>query len=247
MATTKTTTTKTVSKPKAEKVAKKTTVSLDAVIYSQTGKKSGTIALPAKVFGTPWNGDLVHQVVVSMMANARAGTAHTKDRSEVSGGGKKPWKQKGTGRARHGSTRSPIWIGGGVTHGPRNDKDYSQKINKKSRVKALFVVLSRKYADGAILFVDSVSLSAIKTKDAAGLLTGWATIDGFNTLDSKKPTNALMVVPESDTTVEKSFANLPGITLARVPDLNPALVMKYRTIIMVAPATLIPVLEAKMK
>ena len=140
-----------------------------------------------------------------MQANKRAGTAHTKDRSEVSGGGKKPWKQKGTGRARHGSSRSPIWIGGGVTFGPRNDKDYSQKINKKMRVKALFTVLSRKFADSAVLLVDKVSFGAMKTKDASAVLSSFSAIKGFEKLGSKKPTTLLMVLPEHDAVVEKSF------------------------------------------
>lgn len=225
----------------------KKTISLDATIYSQKGTKASTLTLPEKVFGLKWNADLVHEVVTGMMANARAGTAHTKDRSEVRGGGKKPWKQKGTGRARHGSSRSPIWAGGGVTFGPRNDKDYSQKINKKTRVKALFTVLSRKYALGAILFVDGLSLDAIKTKSAQAVLTSWAGVDGFDKIDSKKRTGALMVLPERDVTIEKSFANLPGVTTTTVAELNPLMLMNFRNIVMVNPAASVPVLETKMK
>lgn len=240
-------TAKSTTKKVAPKKAEKKVVSLDATIYSQKGTKAGTITLPAKVFGLAWNGDLVHQVVTSMLANARAGTAHTKDRSDVSGGGKKPWKQKGTGRARHGSTRSPIWVGGGTTHGPRNDKDYSQKVNKKARVKALYTVLSKKYADGTVLFVDAIKLTAIKTKDAQAVVDAWTTVSGFETIATKKTTNALMVLAEPDATLEKSFANLPGITLAYAANLNPVLVMKYRTLVMVGPATLISTLESKMK
>ena len=106
---------------------------MEAKIYNQTGKSVGTIALPENVFGAQWNGDLVHQVLMSEGGNARDTIAHAKGRGEVRGGGRKPWKQKGTGRARHGSTRSPIWVGGGVTHGPLTEKDYSRKINRKTK------------------------------------------------------------------------------------------------------------------
>lgn len=128
---------------------------MEAIVYNKNGKEAGKIALNDKVFGVAWNADLVHQVATAMMSNRRAGTAHTKDRSEVSGTGKKPWRQKGTGRARHGSKRSPIWVGGGVAHGPRSDKNYEKKLTKKMKAKALMTLLSRKLKDGQILFVDS--------------------------------------------------------------------------------------------
>ncbi len=152
---------------------------METTLYNQKGASAGKLTLPTSVFGVKWNADLVHQVAVAMMANKRSGTAHTKDRSEVSGGGKKPWAQKGTGRARHGSSRSPIWVGGGVTFGPRAEKDYSQKINKKMRTKALFTVLSKKMADGKVLFVDTLSLSEMKTKSAAVVVADLAKVSGF--------------------------------------------------------------------
>src|SRR6202167_3095081 len=106
---------------------------MEAIIYNTQGKKSGSVDLPEAIFGIKWNDSLMHQVVTSMQDNARTNVAHTKGRGEVRGGGKKPWRQKGTGRARHGSIRSPIWKGGGVTHGPSKDKVYSVAIPKKMR------------------------------------------------------------------------------------------------------------------
>jgi large subunit ribosomal protein L4 len=184
---------------------------------------------------------------MAMQANQRSGTAHTKDRSEVSGGGKKPWAQKGTGRARHGSSRSPIWVGGGTTFGPRTEKDYSQKINKKMRTKALFSALSQKLSDNKILFVDSLSLSAMKTKDAVTILSSLAKVSGFEKLGSKKPTTALLALSKSDKVVEKSFANLPGITVGLAKDLNVLGAMSFNYIILVQPQESVSALEAKLK
>lgn len=218
---------------------------METTLYNQKGTKAGSLSLPATVFGVKWNADLVHQVALGMFANARAGTAHTKDRSEVSGGGKKPWKQKGTGRARHGSSRSPIWVGGGVTFGPRAEKDYSQKINKKMRTKALFTVLSKRFADGQVLFVDAITLDAMKTKSASAIMTALSGIKGFEKLTSKKHTTAYLALPQRDAAIEKSFANLPGVTVGLAKDLNTLDVMKFHHIIMVDPAAIVPVLEAK--
>lgn len=221
--------------------------SLEAPVYSQKGTNAGSIALPEKVFGLKWNANLVHDVVIAMTANARAGTAHTKDRSEVAGGGRKPWKQKGTGRARHGSTRSPIWVKGGTTFGPRNEKDYTKKINKKTRVKALYTLLSRQYQQGAVLFVDSLSLKTIKTKDAQAVVDALAKVDGFAGVSHKHHTSLLLVVPTSEVTIAKSFANIPGVTLIALADLNPLRAASYRHIAFVDPGATVTALEAKMK
>ncbi|MCC2631048.1 MAG: ribosomal protein large subunit ribosomal protein, partial [Candidatus Paceibacter sp.] len=155
---------------------------MEAKIYNQTGKEAGKVTLPEAVFGASWNADLVHQVAVSMMSNAREPIAHTKTRGEVRGGGKKPWQQKGLGRARHGSSRSPIWVGGGVAHGPRNDKNYSKKINRKMKTAALYTLLSKKFKDGEIIFVDALSFDAPKAKDAKGILISLGGIKGFEKL-----------------------------------------------------------------
>ena len=132
-------------------------------LYNKEGKENGFIELPA-FFATPYNGDLIAQVMNVLSNQNRKLSAHAKGRGEVSGGGKKPWKQKGTGRARHGSTRSPLWVGGGVTFGPDKKRNYDLKINKKMKAKALKSVLSQKLKDKEIIFVDTLDAENLKTK-----------------------------------------------------------------------------------
>lgn len=139
-------------------------------VYNLQNEKVGTMELPADIFGARWNAALVKQVLEAQLANRRSPWAHTKTRGEVRGGGRKPWRQKGTGKARHGSTRSPIWVGGGVAHGPRNDRDYSQKVNKKMKRAALFAALSRKAKEGEVKLFDTFALEAPKTKVLASTL-----------------------------------------------------------------------------
>lgn len=206
---------------------------MDAKLYNKEGKEAGKLTLPESVFNTPWNGDLVHQVVVAMQANARTPVAHTKDRSEVSGTTRKPWKQKGTGNARHGSRRSPIWRTGGVAHGPRNEKSYKQKINKKMRVKALYAVLAKKFADGEVLFLDNVTFAEPKTKDAKATIEALATIQGFETLKTKKKNNALFATVSIDENTMKSFQNFGNIGFGLVRDLNPAELLKYKHVVLI--------------
>jgi len=134
-------------------------------VYNQVGEVTGNVTLPKDIFEVEFNADLVHQVSVSLSANKRQVSAHSRTRSEVSGGGKKPWRQKGTGRARHGSIRSPLWKGGGVTHGPRKDRIFEVEIPKKMRRKALFMVLSEKAKNNQLVILDKIELENGKTKE----------------------------------------------------------------------------------
>lgn len=217
---------------------------MEAKIYNQTGKEAGTIKLPETVFGLPWNADLVHQVVVSMRSNDREPIAHTKTRGEVRGGGKKPWKQKGTGRARHGSTRSPLWVGGGVAHGPRNDKNFSRKINKKMKAKALFTILSQKMRDGEVLFVDTLSFTAPKAKDAKAVLTSLSGVKGYEKL-SRAKNAAFIGVTEKGEALTKSFSNFKNVEVDEIRNLNPLTATSYKFLIISNPDQALKVMEAK--
>lgn len=220
---------------------------MEATIYNTQGKEAGKLTLPETVFGLPWNADLVHQVVVSMESSARQGTAHTKTRGEVRGGGKKPWKQKGTGRARHGSSRSPIWVGGGVAHGPRNDKNYDRKVNKKMKAKALYTILSKKLKDGEVLFVDSINFEKPKTKDAVTVLSNLSAIKGFENLKTKKANAAYVGIGTRTLGVEKSFSNIGSVKVDEVRNLNPLDVLKYKFVVFTNPKESIDFLAGKMK
>ena len=211
---------------------------MDAKIYSHEGKEVGKISLPEAVFGLKWNADLVHEVVVGMQANARNSTAHTKDRSEVSGGGKKPWRQKGTGRARHGSNRSPIWTGGGVTFGPRSEKDYSVKINKKVKAKALASVLSKKLTDNEVLFVDSLKMEEPKTKEAKAIVAAIAKGADQASLATKRKNAAVVILADRSLATEKSFRNFGNIEVVMAKDINPVELLTYKYVVVAdAPAS----------
>lgn len=208
---------------------------MEALIYDNKGAEAGKIKLPENVFGLPWNADLVHQVATSLQSNMRKNIAHTKTRGEVRGGGKKPWQQKGTGRARHGSNRSPIWIGGGVTHGPRNDKNFTRIVSKSMRTKALHTILSRKYKDGEVLFVDSLKLEKPKTKDAITLMKGLSKVKGFEKLENKKKNAALFALPTKSTSVEKSMGNIGSLEVVEIRNLNPIALLNYKYLVIENP------------
>lgn len=208
---------------------------MEANIYNTQGKSAGKIKLPESIFGLPWNADLVHEVVRLMNSNARHAVANVKTRGEVRGGGKKPWRQKGTGRARHGSTRSPIWVGGGIAHGPRADKNFDRKINKKARTKALYTILSRKMNDGEILLVDSIDLAKPKTADAKAVITSLAGIKGFERLATKKVNTAIIAVAKKSDAVTKSFRNIGNISLEEFRNVNPVSVLNHTFLVIVSP------------
>lgn len=220
---------------------------MEAKVYNEEGKKSADLKLDEALFGLPWNADLVHQVVTALQENAREGIAHTKGRGDVRGGGKKPWKQKGTGRARHGSIRSPIWKGGGVAHGPTKDKVYGQKVNKKMKTKALLTLLSRKYRDGEVIFLTDLNLPTPKTKQVATVLSNLAGAAGAKTLAYKRGKRALVAVPEANTTVQKSFQNLGGALLRSVSDLNVLDLATYKHLVLVSPEKSLAKLSARKK
>ncbi|PJC25418.1 MAG: 50S ribosomal protein L4 [Candidatus Tagabacteria bacterium CG_4_9_14_0_2_um_filter_41_11] len=203
---------------------------MELKVYNQEGKETGKIKLPVETFGLPWNSNLVHQVMLALQANKRKNTAHAKTRADVRGGGRKPWRQKGTGRARHGSIRSPIWRGGGVAFGPSNERVYAQKINKKMKRKALLVALSQKVRDNEILILDDLKLKAPKTKEAATILKLLSKIKGFEKLTGKKNT-ALVLIKEKNENLKHAFHNLPGVLLNETRNLNLLDTLTYKYLI----------------
>lgn len=211
-------------------------------VYNTEGKKISEVDLPENVFGVRWNADLVKQVVDSILSSRRKPVAHVKTRGEVSGGGKKPWKQKGTGRARHGSNRSPIWVGGGVTHGPRNDKNYNRIVPKKMKAKALFTILSQKYKDGEILFVSDFGLKDNKTKEAVKSLAGLATVTGFENLLSKRKNSAVIALSSKKREVERSFRNLGNVEVVEARNLDLVSLLGHKYLVIENPEEALKVL-----
>lgn len=178
--------------------------------YNQSGEKEGTAVLPKEIFGVEFNADLVHQVAVSLMANKRQVSAHTKNRSEVRGGGKKPWRQKGTGRARHGSIRSPLWKGGGVTFGPRTDRIFEREIPKKMRRKALLMVLSQKAKDSQLVVLEKMEMTKPKTKEVVKM---------FSKLPGKGESR-LIALPNYDKNIYLSARNIKKTDIEDARNLN---------------------------
>ena len=178
-------------------------------IVDKDNKKAGVLEVPDGIFNAKWNPELIKQVFHVQESNRHHPWAHTKDRSEVRGGGKKPWAQKHTGRSRHGSSRSPLWSGGGTTFGPRNERDYTRKINKKMKQAALFSLLSRKLKDEALKVVDTMELEKPKTKSAAAILR-----------NIFKSGSAVIVPAKNNRSMKLAARNIPKVKVLSSNALN---------------------------
>ncbi|MBI2477029.1 50S ribosomal protein L4 [Candidatus Uhrbacteria bacterium] len=194
---------------------------MDIKLYNMAGKEVGVIALNDAMFGVEANTGLVHEAVVAQQANARQVLAHTKGRGEVRGGGRKPWRQKGTGRARHGSIRSPIWKGGGVTFGPLKWRNFALKINRKARRKALFMTLSDKVANNTFFVIDDLNMDAPKSQVVARMIHALPNVGS----------RTLIVVDPSNMGLRQAAANVERTETIAPHSLNVVDVLKANTVI----------------
>ena len=193
---------------------------MKVAVYDQQGKEIGQTLLPKEIFDVKVNSDLIHQIAISQMANRRKVISHTKGRGEVKGGGKKPWRQKGTGRARHGSIRSPLWKGGGVTFGPTKERVFKKGINKKMKRKALFMVLSAKAKDNLLLILDKITLEQPKTKLIAEV---------FKRLPLKG--SSLVILPQKEKDLIRASKNIPQMETMLAKDLNVLDLLSFKNLI----------------
>ncbi|TAK05000.1 50S ribosomal protein L4 [Patescibacteria group bacterium] len=199
---------------------------LKVPLYNMDGKKVGEQELSAAVFGVDVKPTVLHEAAVAQLSASRKVIAHTKTRGEVRGGGKKPWKQKGTGRARHGSIRSPIWKGGGVVFGPRNTRNYEKKINRKVKQQALRMALTDKVAHDRLLVLETLTAAEYKTKTMVKMLKALPV--------GRK---VLVALPARDQKVVKSLANLPQVTSVNVGSLNITVLLGHDTVLTTAAGT----------
>lgn len=202
-------------------------MSIKVKVYNQEAAAVKDLELTEKIFGVKPNNELLHQAVVTQQANARQVLAHTKDRSEVSGGGKKPWKQKGTGRARVGSSRSPIWIGGGITFGPTKDRNFKKKINQKMKQKAMFMALSDKVATGTLVILDALQLTEYKTKKFNVILTALEK----KVLNTERR-DILIINDSKDENIKYSGRNLAGVKIINLENINLVDLLNYKNLLL---------------
>ncbi len=198
-------------------------MSLNLKVYNQSAEAVKEIKLEASVFGVAVKPELIHQAAVAQANNARQVLANTKDRSEVSGGGKKPWKQKGTGRARVGSSRSPLWRGGGIIFGPTKDRNFKQKINQKMKQKAICMALSDKVSGDSLLVLDKLDFSQYKTKAFNAMLTAFE-----NKVLNDTRRDILILNDAKDDKVKYSGRNLAGVKIINLENLNLLDLLNYR-------------------
>lgn len=204
-------------------------------VYNQKGEVVGDVELNSKIFDVKANHHLLAEAVRIQQSNARSGTSHTKTRGDVRGGGKKPWKQKGTGRARAGSTRSPLWRHGGVTFGPRSNQSWALKLNKKAKTQALFMSLSDKAKHSQFIVIDQIELPAAKTKEFVKVIADMQkSVKEFG----KKQ---LFVLPRHDDKLSKASRNLTAITALQANSLNVVDVLKADSIMILKDS--LPVIE----
>lgn len=200
-------------------------------IYNQKAEAVGEASLSEKVFAVKINEALVHQAMVAQMSNERQVLAHTKDRSEVRGGGRKPWRQKGTGRARAGSSRSPIWIGGGVTFGPRKNRNFSKQINKKMKQKAVKMVLSDRLNENAIVILDKFKINEYKSKIINEIITNIENKVLTAKKEKQKKRSVLLINDQVDEKLKYSSKNLPNTKLINIENINILDLLRFENII----------------
>lgn len=194
-------------------------------VYNQKGEAVRDKELNNDLFNLTPNVALIHQVVETQQANSRLNLAHTKTRADVKGGGRKPWKQKGTGRARHGSSRSPIWVGGGITFGPSNERNFTKKLNKKMKQKALFMCLSDRVMHDNLLLIEDFKVESVKTKDIKAIL---------KKLSIEK--KVLIVLVKQDLDIVNASNNLKNVKIILANSLNCVDILNYPTVLMVEDA-----------
>ena len=217
---------KAVSSKKTVAKEQKASVSLELAVFNQEGKEVDKIKLPGEIFGLRVNQNLVKQAYEAQMSQARIPYAHTKDRGEVRGGGKKPWRQKGTGRARHGSIRSPIWRGGGATFGPRKERIFAKEINKKMRRAALLMVLSSKARDNEMIILDDLKLEQPKTKFMAQV------IKNLGSVKNDLGKGALVVMSEKNENIIRATRNIPKFMTIGAQSLNIVDLLNHKYLLM---------------
>jgi large subunit ribosomal protein L4 len=202
-------------------------MSLKVTVYNQAAEALKDLELSVQIFGVKPNEELLHQAVVAQQANARQVLAHTKDRSEVAGSGKKPWKQKGTGRARSGSVRSPLWIGGGVVFGPRNNRNFKKKINQKMKQKALFMALSDKVATGTFVVLENMEVAEFKTKKFNSILTA---VEKKVLKNDRR--DVLVLNDAKSDKLQYSARNLQGVKIINLENINLVDILNYKNLLL---------------